>query len=382
MTDKKEKMTNKKPAKKKKLWQKILIVILAVIAAAAVAFGVILCILTAVEYSPEEQEDVEIEVRGEGGYRELSVGDSVSLLTWNIGYGALGDNADFFMDGGKMVQTADKNRLRKNLDSIESVILEEKPDVLFLQEIDRDSLRSHRVDEYREMQDRIAAAYEGSSVDTAFACNYDVLFVPYPLPPLGKVESGIATFAALDLNDALRYRLPCPFDWPVRVANLKRCLLITRVPVKGSGDRELVLINLHLEAYDSGEGKIAQTQALVKLMQQETDAGNYVIVGGDFNQTFSSVDTAMYPEYEGNWQCGRIDTADFSEEWQFIMDNSVPTCRSLDRPLAGADTENFQFYMIDGFIVSGNVHVDEYRTMDCGFVSTDHNPVSLKVTLE
>ena len=42
----------------------------------------------------------------------------------------------------------------------------------------------------------------------------------------------------------------------------------------------------------------------------------------------------------------------------------------------------FQFYMIDGFIVSGNVHADGIETLDQGFVSSDHNPDRLRFTLE
>jgi len=50
-----------------------------------------------------------------------------------------------------------------------------------------------------------------------------------------------------------------------------------------------VLVNLHLEAYDSGEGKIAQTKLLVEFLEQEYAKGNYVIAGGDFNQDRKSV---------------------------------------------------------------------------------------------
>ena len=45
-------------------------------------------------------------------------------------------------------------------------------------------------------------------------------------------------------------------------------MLETRIPIKGS-DKELVLINFHLEAYDSGEGKIAQRKVLVKKLKEE-----------------------------------------------------------------------------------------------------------------
>lgn len=51
-------------------------------------------------------------------------------------------------------------------------------------------------------------------------------------------------------------------------------------------DAQLVLVNLHLEAYDDGEGKAAQTAALTSFLEQEYAKGNYVIAGGDFNQTF------------------------------------------------------------------------------------------------
>ena len=56
-----------------------------------------------------------------------------------------------------------------------------------------------------------------------------------------------------------------------------------------------MLVNLHLEAYDSGEGKIAQTKLLVEFLEQEYAKGNYVIAGGDFNQTFSREDMEQYP---------------------------------------------------------------------------------------
>ena len=38
--------------------------------------------------------------------------------------------------------------------------------------------------------------------------------------------------------------------------------------------------------------------------------------------------------------------------------------------------------MIDGFIVSDNVHPDGIETLDQGFVHSDHNPVRLRFTLE
>jgi endonuclease/exonuclease/phosphatase family metal-dependent hydrolase len=108
-----------------------------------------------------------------------------------------------------------------------------------------------------------------------------------------------------------------------------------------------------------------------------------VIAGGDFNQTFSGVDSSMYPVISDDlWEAGAIDEESFDDSLQFVMDNSTPTCRSLDQPYAGSDKENFQYYMIDGFIVSSNLSVESVETMNLGFVSTDHNPVVMTVTLQ
>jgi hypothetical protein len=66
------------------------------------------------------------------------------------------------------------------------------------------------------------------------------------------------------------------------------------------------------------------------------------------------------------------------------MDNQVASCRSLDKPLTGNDTspDKFQYYIIDGFIVSDNMMVQQAGVKDLGFVNSDHNPLYMKVRLK
>jgi len=343
---------------------RLLLLILA-IAAVLIAF------LSITEYRPADRTSATINGSADSG---LAVGDSFTIMSWNIGYGALGDNADFFMDGGKMVNTASKERVLSNMEGILAEIRTEEPDVIFLQETDINSSRSRRVNELESLKNSL------KGYCSFFANNFKVAFLPYPVPPMGKVDSGIATFSSYGVKSAERVQLPIPFSWPVRMANLKRCLLISRVPIEGT-DKELVLINLHLEAYDDGEGKIAQTKMLAEILQEEAGKGNYVIAGGDFNQIFSSADTGAYPAQPGKWAAGEIDVSQIPGDWQFIMDEAVPSCRSLDQPYAGADKDAFQYYLIDGFIVSGNVTVNSAENRDLGFVVSDHNPVVMNVTL-
>ena len=342
-----------------------------------VLVAVMLEVLTLTEYLPEDREEVAI---NNIGWEAAAPGDSLKVLTWNVGYGALGDNADFFMDGGKGVMTASRERVQSNLDGIMKASAEMDPDVILYQEVDTNAARSHFIDEEIEMINGFMEVEE-LRYSSAYADNLNVRFIPYPIPPIGRVKSGIMSFTGAFMESAERIQLPCPFKWPVRLANFKRCLLLSRIPLKDS-DRELVIINLHMDAYDDGEGKTEQTRALFKVMEREAEKGNYVIAGGDFNQTFDSIETDAYPLQEGKWAPGILETGMFGEGWQFIMNSDVPSCRSLDQAYAGSDKESFQYYAVDGFIVSANIEVRSCETKDLGFVCTDHNPVLLECVLK
>ena len=345
----------------------------------AVIVGAIIAYLSVSEYMPDEQE--EIAVSGSAA-RMIKRDEQSSIMTWNIGYGALGDNADFFMDGGRMVYTADRNRVYANLDGIAREIDKVSPDILLTQELDLGSSRSYYTDESEYLIKKGKA--EVLHGERAYAINFLVPFVPLPIPPIGKVNAGIEIFSSYDMTGAGRISLPCPFKWPLRTFNLKRCLEVARLPVEGT-DKQLVLINLHLEAYDSGEGKTAQTRVLKDILQKEVDAGNYVMAGGDFNQIFSNLDVSAYPVLEGKWEAGTIDVQEFGDSFSFHADDRSASCRSLDRALATAksrDPADFQYYVIDGFIVSSNIEVESVATDDLGFVSSDHNPVIMYFKLK
>lgn len=352
-----------------------------------IAFCLLVAYLTVTEYRPDARETIAVNgtenQAGEktdksaenqkGTKEELKAGDLLSVLSWNVGYGALGDNADFFMDGGKGVKTASQDRVKENLNEIVTEVKKINPDFALFQEVDVNSHRSYGIDESQILGQAMPRG------QMTFAYNFKVAFIPYPLPPIGKVNSGLVTLSRYQIRDASRISLPNPFSWPNRLGNLKRCLAVHRIPV--SNGKELVLVNLHLEAYDDGEGKLAQTKVLRELLEKETEAGNYVIAGGDFNQIFSNVDSSAFPLHEGKWEPGIINSADFGEGMQLLMDSGTASCRSLDHPLAGADQKDFQFYIIDGFICSENVTVESTQTQNLNFHASDHNPVVLKVRL-
>ncbi len=348
----------------KRLFNTILIVILIII----VFLVGLLVFLTVTEYRPEAVEAATA-LSEDDAAGALQAGQTLDVLSWNIGYAGLGAGSDFFMDGGTHARAADKDTVQRYLGGIADTIRDLGCDLVLLQEVDTDSARTYRINE-------AAVLAEG---DAVYAVNYACPFVPIPFPPMGRVNAGLLTVSGYDIGEAERISLPCPFSWPLSTANLKRCLLVSRLGIEGGG--ELVLVNLHLEAYDDGEGKLAQTRQLMVFLEAEYDKGNYVIAGGDFNQVFPG-SLERYPNAHPElWIPGVLEEAALPECFRYVFDAETPTCRLLNQPYDPADTENTQYYVIDGFIVSPNVTVEAAETMDLGFADSDHNPVRLRVTL-
>ena len=346
----------------KKFLKGLLIVLVILLAAA----GIFLGWLTATEYRPADTEALALR-----GAADAAVpAEDLTVLSWNIGYAGLGAAEDFFMDGGTHSRPGSSETVSAYLAGIAAGVEAADPDFVLLQEVDTDSSRTYSIDETTALIRSVGV----------HALNYSCPFVPIPMPPMGKVHSGLFTTADFAVTDAERVSLPCPFSWPLRIANLKRCLLVTRLPVEGS-DSELVLVNLHLEAYDSGEGKIAQTKQLMGLLQEEYEKGNHVIAGGDFNQIFPGGLDAYPNGHPDLWSPGILEESSLPDGFRYVYDLNVPTCRLLNQPYNPADTENTQYYVIDGFIVSPNVEVLSVETLDYGFENSDHNPVRISVRL-
>lgn len=353
---------------------KITLIVIGSIFGLLIAFvGGILIFASATTLKVKDKEAMEI-----NGVVTAKVDKSkeLNLLTWNTGYGALDERQDCYWDGGKGVYGESKAVVEENIDALKSKVKEIDPDIFFLQELDVDSKRSFYVDELASFKQ----AFPEDQYEESFARNFKAGLVPLPLYQMtGKVDAGIATFAKYDLTSSERIQLPIPFSWPMKLFNLKRCLLVNRIAIEGS-DKELVIINLHLEAYDNGEGKAKQMKMLMDIMEEEYKKGNYVIAGGDFNQTFSNINYQQYPKID-SWVCPVIEAGDYPD-FTFKMDDTVPTCRSLTRVYAGADKNSFQYYMIDGFIVSNNITIKNIETINLDFKNTDHNPVSMSITLD
>ena len=355
----------------KKYGKKIILGIAGIFTIFLCAATILLIVLSVREYRPDDKEEVKI--KGDSG-RKIAKEEEISILSWNVGYGALSETEDFFMDGAEKVRPDQADLVDANVHAMKEVIDQSGSQVVFLQEVDRSSKRSYDRNEVKMFT-------EGWTGNFGYARNFLCDYIPYPLPTIGKVDAGLVTMNQFSVDTAERIALPTPFSWPIRICQLKRCLFVERVPIEGS-DRQVVFVNLHLEAYDDGSGKEAQTKLLSKILQKEYDAGNYVIAGGDFNQTFEQVDEEKYPVWDDdNFQAGKVEADLFEEGWQFAVDDSLPSCRLLNRPYDRDDPKT-QFYVIDGFILSPNVSLQSVHTLDEDFKNSEHNPVQIKIKLK
>lgn len=343
------------------------------------AFVILVIVLTVSEYKPGDIINAEINSLSENtSYIEKN--QNIKIMSWNIGYCGLGKNEDFFMDGGKTSLPTSQENVEKYKTGVKDEIKDQNPDILILQEVDYKSKRSGKKNQVEYFEKQLAK-------NAAFTYNYKTLFCPIPLPPLGRIESGLATYTDYNADSAERYKLPSVFKWPVRLANLKRCLLVTRFPVYENGKdtgRKLVLINFHLEAFDNGEAKRLQTIKLAEILNEEYEAGNYVIAGGDWNQKFPT-DTGKYATvFNDGWQPGIIDDTLIAEGWKLCSSENAPTCRSNQFPYIGeqAEKHEWQYWVIDGLLVSPGVDVKSISVLDKDFEDSDHNPVVMQFELK
>lgn len=120
---------------------KVIVIILLVV---VVLFGGLVAFLSIKEYKPADKEQITVQNAAEN--KSFS-GETVKVLSFNTGYAGLGDNADFFMDGGKAVKSTDEARMRENMDEIAAIIAESSADFTLLQEVDENSSRTYSVNQ-------------------------------------------------------------------------------------------------------------------------------------------------------------------------------------------------------------------------------------------
>ena len=323
------------------------------------------------DYKPAKEEIVQIENNQK---KKIELNKEYTVTSFNVGYAGMDKNVDFFMDGGKMSRAINKNAVLENLNGIENIMKDLNSDFYYIQELDKKSTRSYEVNEYESMKNKF------TNYSTSFAKNFDVPWVPLPfIHPHGQVLSGIMTMSKYNLNSGIRYDLPGKEEFFRQLGDLDRCMLVNRV--KLSNNKELLLINVHLSAYDKG-GKVRKVQLgfIENFVQNEYKKGNYIILGGDWNHELPGTDSSKFKttETHPNW-LKRIPDDFAKNRFKIYSDKNVPSNRTVEKPYT--EGENLRS-IIDGFMVSDNVEVKKIHGSEYNFRYSDHNPTTLTFILK
>ncbi len=303
----------------------------------------------------------------------VPTGTTLSLMTYNVGFGAYSADYSFFMDGGEYARARSEDAVRTNIGGALALLNEHNPTFICLQEVDVDGTRSYHVDQTTLFADGLAG------YDRVFAENYNSPYFLYPLTdPIGANRSGLLTFSRHNMTSAVRRSLPIE-DSLYKYLDLDRAYSVSVISV--AGGKDLVLYNVHLSAYTS-DGTIAdeQLRLLAADMAAEYAKGNYVIAAGDFNKDMLGDSSAYFVREEGDFTWAKpLKTELLPQGFTAHSGTNAPTCRNADSAYR-ADGTDFVL-SVDGVLVSPNVKVLTCATVSTGFANSDHDPVKMEFQL-
>lgn len=307
-----------------------------------------------------------------GGEEFIDLSEDLEIMIWNIGYGGLGKEMDHFYEGG--VMTRPEEILSESyLKGIGDFITQhETTGFILLQEVDFGSKRSYNRDQSGYFKKNLKNHSE------SIAINYKSGFIPFPLfNPMGKVSSGLVTYAGYNPSTASRIQSAATYSYPKKIFMMRRCILTTHFKVVNG--KELVLIHIHNSAYDDADKMRSAELAMIRSEAlKEFNKGNYVIIGGDWNQNPSGLDLSQLSKYKTH-PFRPIESNYLPTDWDCIFDPKLPTNRDVNEPF---DLHSTSTSVLDYFFVSPNIEAGDCKTIDLNFEYSDHNPVIMKFRLK
>lgn len=322
---------------------------------------------------------------GNNQKNELKLHQTYKATTYNVGFGAYNHDFDFFMDHGELKNGKKTHGYRGTaiskqavLDSTNGVIQtmkKQNPDFMFFQEIDTHSTRSHYVNQVKMVENHFP------NYDHVFANNFHSAYLAWPpYDPHGSVQSGLLSMSKYQMTSAIRRKYPVTSAFISKFTDLDRCFVIMHFPINNG--KYLVMINSHMSAYDKG-GKMrkAQMKLITSVMEKEYQAGNYVIVGGDFNHALGKDMLTHFDHQEKipDW-ISVLDQKMLPKNFTMIKATNrekIATVRATDMKY---DPKVNYMTICDGFIVSKNIKA-KATNINTDYRYSDHNPVRLEFSL-
>ncbi|CAH1000279.1 hypothetical protein LEM8419_01430 [Neolewinella maritima] len=306
----------------------------------------------------------------------------LTLTTWNVGYGGLGAEEYFYYNRGDFFWT-DLGRARASRAHVDAYVEGQqltlqstRTDFFLLQEVDTASRRSYYTNQLASARKTLPAfaAY--------YAPNFQTKHVPLPIfqpwDHYGTVQSGLLTLSRFVPVEAERLQLPGEFPWPTKLFQLDRCAL--RQVFRTAWGKELVIYNVHLSAYDAdGSVRRQQMSYLRERALEDQAAGRYVIIGGDWNQLPPGYNWfTLNPTVEETQLPPGISYDFMPPGWSWAYDPTGATVRKSD---AAYDRHRSERSLIDFYLTSPDIRLQQLKTIEQDFRYSDHQPVYLEAEL-
>lgn len=290
-------------------------------------------------------------------------GHDISVSSWNIGYAGLGAKADFVVDGGSSFRALNKPQVIDASKNIALSLSQITSDVILLQENAGASLLTHGVSVRKTIENALP------DYSRCFWSDFNTRLLPKRL----KIKNGMSVFAKKKILRCAVWALPQEKGFYYGMFKKYYGAMVQRFPIENSA-AQWVVINIHLAAFDGGaDTRSAQIDALFEFATKEYAAGNFVIIGGDWNLKISKQEFPHKTEQKYLFWIFDFPAEKLPKGWRFATDETTPTVRTLHKPYVAG--ENYTM-IIDGFAVSPNVRINQVQTKDSGFEYTDHHPVT------
>ncbi|MCR4879939.1 MAG: endonuclease [Bacilli bacterium] len=347
--------------------------------------------------------DQKLTISGTPTKEVVNTDEELSIVTYNIGFGAYSQDYTFFLDTGYDDEGKETcghwstgrsyKEVKGNTDGAIKTVKDLDPDFALFQEVDTHSSRSYGID-----QDK-AITTSFTNYSHTHAVNFHTAYLPYPLYDMhGSVNAGLTTVSKYKINNAERKQYTIADDLS-KLFDLDRCFSTHELNMNNG--KKLCIVNSHMSAYDKG-GVIRETQMkeLNTFLKAHYEAGDYVIVGGDYNHdlltynpdySYNATDnrpfgmTKKAPDWVSYFYNEEGKTS-LTEGYDVAASDNNPTCRNNDIEWDPAKTF---VTCVDGFIVSDNIEVTGVEVIQTkngkkgldGFAYSDHEPVRMTFKL-
>jgi len=292
--------------------------------------------------------------------------NALKVLSWNIRFGI--GRLPFFGDscGDRTVMT--EKEVLNALELVAAEIDAIDPDIILLQEVDRESKRTQYIDQVQWLLDHTDMNY------AAYASMWQAQTIPSD--GIGRIDAGNVVMTKHEIESAERIKLPLRTDQDplTQMFYLRRNVLKAKIAIPGQDN--FYAVTVHATAFATDDTKQKHVDKFKKVLDEMVINGDVFVAGGDLNSVPPGAETDFCDEDACADDVFHTDTDGGPHLEGSYFENFLnePT---LLQPLY--DTYNTAISLIDAFGVDHNTHStseDRFWDRKLDYIFTNINVAS------